>query len=79
MSSSWFLRQEARHTIFLDGFWKSDYDFLLVVNGNFCPNSNGLEVIRHFLFAWDFPTGSDIFGVYGENDPQNMKISKNLA
>jgi len=21
-------------------------------NGNFCPNSNGLEVIRPFLFAW---------------------------
>jgi len=58
------------------GFWKSDYDFLLVVNGNFCPNSNGLEVNRHFLYAWDFPTGSKILGVLGENDPQKVKISK---
>jgi len=48
-----------------------------VVNGNFCLNSNGLEVIRHFLFAWDFPTGSEILGVFGENDPQEVKISKN--
>jgi len=50
-----------------------------VVNGNFCSNSNGLEVIRHFLFAWDFPTGSEILGVFGENDPQNVKISKNTC
>jgi len=43
-----------------------------------------LEVIRHFLLAWDFPTGSEIFGengevgkwVFGENDPQKVKISK---
>jgi len=50
-----------------------------VVNGNFCPNSNGLEVIRHFLFALDFPTGSEILGAFGENDPQKVKISKNTC
>jgi len=42
-------------------------------NGNFCPNSNGLEVIRHFLFAWDFPTGSKILVFCGEHDPQKVK------
>jgi len=50
-----------------------------VVNGNFCPNSNESEVIRHFLFAWDFPTGSKILGAFGENDPQKVKISKNTC
>jgi len=79
MTSSWFLRQGALHAIFHDGFWKSDHDFQLVVNVNFCPNSNGLEVIRHFLFAWDFPSGSEILGVFGENDPQKVKISKNTC
>jgi len=57
----------------------SDYDFLLMVNGNFCPNSNGLEVIRHFLLAWDFPTGSEILRFFGENDPQKVKISQNTC
>jgi len=79
MTSSWFLRQGALHAIFHDGFWKSDHDFILVVNGNFCPNSNGFEVIRQFLFAWDFPTGREILGFFGENDPQKVKISKNTC
>jgi len=55
--------------IFHDGFWKSDHDYLLVVNGNFCPNSNGLEIIRHFLFlhfSLHFPTGSEILGLMGK-------------
>jgi len=42
-------------------------------------NSNGLGVIRHFLFAWDFPNGSEILGVLGENDPQKVKKSKNTC
>jgi len=28
------------------------------------------EVIRHFLFAWDFPTGSEILGVLGKMTPR---------
>jgi len=64
---------------FHDGFWKSDHDFLLVINGDVCPNSNGLEVIRHFLLTLDFPTGSEILGIIGENDPQKVKISKNTC
>jgi len=40
------------------------------VNDNLCPNSNGLEVIRHFLFVWDFPTGSEILGGFGEMTPR---------
>jgi len=50
-----------------------------MVNGNFCPNLDGLEVIRHFLFALDFPTGSELLEVLRENelnDYQKVKISK---
>jgi len=36
----------------------------------FCPNSNVLEVIRHFIFAWDFPTGSEILGLLGKMIPR---------
>jgi len=74
MTSSWFLRQVALHAIFLNEFWKSAHDFLIVVNG--FPNLNGLEVIRHFLFARDFPTGSEILGVFGENDPRKWKYHR---
>jgi len=35
MASSLFLRQRALHAIFHDGFWKSDYDFLIVFLSNF--------------------------------------------
>jgi len=51
----------------------------MITYGNFCPNSNALEVIRHFLFARDFPTGSEILGVFGEKDPHTVKISKNTC
>jgi len=64
------------YAIFHDGFWKSDHDFLLVISGNFCPKSNGLEVIRHFLFAWDFPTGSEILEFLGEMAPKKWKYRK---
>ena len=40
---------------------------------------NGLDVIRLFLFGWDFPTGGEILGVLGQNDPQNVKIEKNTC
>ena len=32
-----------------------------------------------FLFGWDFPTGGEILGVLGLNDPQNVKIEKNTC
>ena len=31
----------------------------------------------NFYFGWDFPTAGEICGVFGENDPQKVKISKN--
>jgi len=34
MTSSLFRRQEALHAIFHDGFWQSDYDFLIVIRSN---------------------------------------------
>jgi len=52
---------------------------ILVVNGKFCPNSNGLEVIRYFFFAWDFTTGSELLGVLAGNDSQKVKILKNTC
>jgi len=64
----------AFQAIFHDGFRKSDHDFLLVVNGNFCPNSNGLEVIRYFLLR-----GISLLGFFGKSDPQKVKISKNTC
>ena len=40
---------------------------------------NGLDVIRLFLFGWDFPNEGKILGVFGQNDPQNVKIKKNTC
>ena len=40
---------------------------------------NGLDVIRLFLFGWDFLTRGEILGVLGKNDPQNVKVSKNTC
>jgi len=50
-----------------------------VVNWHVLSILNGFEVIRHFWFAWDFPTGGEILGVLGENNPQKVKISKNTC
>jgi len=38
-----------------------------------------LDVIRLFVFGWDFPTGGEMLGVLGQNDPQNIKWEKKLA
>ena len=48
-------------------------------NWHFLSILNGLDVIRLFLFGWDFPTGGEILGVWGQNDPQKDKISKNTC
>ena len=48
-------------------------------NWHFLSILNGLDVIRLFLFGWDFPTGGESFGVLGQNDPQKIKISKNTC
>jgi len=40
---------------------------------------NGLGVIRLFIFDWDFPTGGNILGVLGQNNPQNGKWEKNTC
>ena len=44
---------------------------------HFLPTFNPLRVVRPFHFGWDFPTAGQICGVFGENDPQKVKISKN--
>jgi len=43
------------------------------------PILNGLNVIRLFNVVWDFPTGGEILGVHGQNDPQNVKLEKNIC
>jgi len=41
---------------------------------------NGLDVIRLFVFGWDFPTGGEILGVLGQNDtPNTANKRKTLA
>jgi len=67
----------AFQAIFHDGIWKSDHAFLSVVNGNFCPHSNGLEVIQH-LTLWDFPTGSEILVFWGKMTPKSKNIEKHF-
>jgi len=59
-------------------FWKSGHDFLLVIIGNFCPNSSWLDAIQHLLFAWDFPTCSEILDGLGEKNPKKWNIEKLL-
>jgi len=70
---TWFLRQGAPHAILHDGFWKSDTDFIIIFNCHFLSILNGLDVIRLFVFGWDFPTGGEILGFVRKNDPQNVK------
>jgi len=38
---------------------------------------NGLDVIRLFVFGWDFRTGAKVWGFFGQNDSQNGKLEKN--
>ena len=42
------------------------------------PIFNRSSVIRTFHFGWDFPTASQICGVFGENDPQSQNFKKHL-
>ena len=53
------------------GFWKADPGFILVFNWHVLSIFNGLEVIRRFRFAWDFPIRADFWGVLGAKHPHN--------
>jgi len=55
MTSSWFFRLGALHAILHDGFWKSDYDFLIAFRSNFLSAMHGFKDIEVFL-----PTGYDV-------------------
>ena len=37
------------------------------------------QFTKHFRFGWDFRTGGKIFLVFGENNPKEVKISKNTC
>jgi len=70
----------ARPVIADYGFWKGDPDFIFMLNWHFSSILNGLDVIRLFLFGWDFPLGvGKIWMVLGQNDPQNVKWEKNTC
>ena len=56
------------------GFWKGDPNFIFIFDWHLLSILNGLDVIRLLLFGWDFPTGGELLGVLGQNDPQNVKI-----
>jgi len=43
----------------------SEPEFLFMFNWHFLSIFNGLDVIRLFLFGWDFPTGGEMLGVWG--------------
>jgi len=77
--SSWFLRQGVLNAIFHNGFWKNDHDFLLVVNGNFCPNSNGLEFINIFSLHGISLLAVKYGGFGGKWPPESENIEKHLA
>jgi len=43
MTSSSVLRQETLHTLYHDGFWKSDHDFQLMIHSNFLATMHGFR------------------------------------
>jgi len=51
-----------------------DPDFIFMFNWHFLSIMNGLDVIWLFLFGWDFPTGGEIFGFFGQNIPPKRQI-----
>jgi hypothetical protein len=53
--------------------------FLFMIYLHVLPIFNRFQVIRSFNFGCDFPTGGEIWVVWGENDPQKVKISKNTC
>ena len=55
---------------------KGDPKFTFMLYWHILPIFNRLRVIRPFHFGWDFPSADQICGVFGENDPQKVKISK---
>jgi len=63
MTSSWFLRKGALHTGFVDGIWKSDPSFIIMVNWFISRISYRFGVIRHFILAGNCPL-RPILGVF---------------
>jgi len=43
MTSSWFLRLGALQMIIHDGFWKSEHDFMIVIQTNFLFMMHGFR------------------------------------
>jgi len=48
MTSLWFIRQGALHAIFLDGFWKSDHDFMIAFHSYFYLRCVVSEITRFY-------------------------------
>jgi len=70
--------------IAISSLWGASGNFLILkgrpqlyIDDQFLSILNGLDVIRYFLFGWDFLTGGESLGILGQNDPQNVKWVKN--
>jgi len=80
MTSSWFLRQGSLYAILHNGFWKGDPDLIFMFNWHLLSILNGLNVIRLFLFGWEFPTaGGRNVGGFWAKWPKNVKWEKNTC
>jgi len=66
MTSSWFLRKETFYTGFVDGIWKSDLSFIIMVHWHIPRISYSFELIRQFILA-----GNCQF----RKTPQNSRIT----
>jgi len=67
MTSTWFLHLGALELIVQDAFWKSEHDFLIVIQSNFVFVMHGFrdnEVLLHARY--DVNVISSLGGAYGE-------------
>ena len=67
----------ALQVIFYCGFWKCDPDFVFMFHWHLWSILNGLYVIQLFGLAGISLLGAKLLGLWGQNDPKNVKIGKN--
>jgi len=74
MMSSWFLRLAAFYTGFVEGIWKSDPSFIIMVHWYISRISYRFEVIQHFILADNCPF-RPILGFYWGKTSPNFRIT----
>jgi len=76
MTSSWFLRKAAFHTDFVDGIWKSDHSFFIIMlHLHFSHISHRFGVIRHFILAGNCPLRPVLVVFLGWNTPKFLSYT----